>query len=189
MFVFLASAVLASAVLLGACSRKANPPTPVPTPTPTPVASPTSTLVATPAATPTRTPGPTSTPVSTPALTQQVTPAATAAASQATAGVDRTPPKFVYIKIQNGFWDVPQILWESNEPVIGRIEWGPTFDSVSPWTEKLANADGIFMPNDLIVMNSYYVRVRVKDAAGNETLSKEMVIPYQELADVTYNYK
>jgi hypothetical protein len=40
----------------------------------------------------------------------------------------------------------------------------------------------------LEIMNNYYLRLRVKDAAGNETVSPEMVIPYQEMMDTEYRF-
>ena len=167
--------VLTAAVLLGSLSCS-----------PYPAAS----TGPTPTATPQATPPATATPVP---ATPQATPTAAPATPQATAAAgDTTPPAFIWVKIENGFWDVPIVFWMTNEPTTGRIEYGSNrFELMSGWSEGLTTSNGVSMPLEgggLIVMTNYFLRVRIKDAAGNETLSREMIIPYQELDNITFTY-
>jgi len=131
-----------------------------PTPSPTPTASPT------PARSPTSTPSPTSTvsgPTATPTLAAAYTPPVNPVINQ--------------FRVQDALFGVLTVIWWTDRPTTGRLEYGHTeeYGLSSPWTEGLTTVNGATVSGldpDLIFA-SYHFRVRVKDAAGNETVSED----------------
>jgi len=149
-----------SIFLLGGlgCARSQPTATPAPqvTPAPTATASPTPTLTpaptaaASPTLTPTRTPGQAS---------------------------DTTPPVITEIRVEEPHYDTFGVFWKTDEPTIGRLEYGlsPDINLSSPWTAELRTAAGVTTIAP-VIFATYSFRVRVKDAAGNETVTRVFVL-------------
>lgn len=81
----------------------------------------------------------------------------------------------VITKLQ--YWDVYQteatLIWRTDVPTTGRVEYAHNeqYALSTPWTEGLTTVNA-FTLTGLTIFTDYYVRVRVKDAAGRETVSK-----------------
>jgi len=142
-------AAIAGGILLAGCGRGG----PVPVRTPTPAISPS------PTSTPTANPNPASNPSASPGSS----PAA-----------DRTPPVITSFRLEQAVYDLVEVIWRTNEPTIGRLEYGlaPNIEFNSPWTTVMST-DGGSVQTGLQHYGLYSFRIRVKDAAGNETVSPE----------------
>ena|SRR3990170_381881 len=104
------------------------------------------------------------------------------AAAQATPARDTTPPMFSEIKLEEAALDILEVIWKTDEPTIGRLEYGltPDIGLSSAWTAELSTNGGI-LQTGLVPMQTYNFRVRVKDAAGNETVSEDKTVTlYQD---------
>jgi len=90
---------------------------------------------------------------------------------------DTTPPVITAIKVEQAVYDMVEVIWRTDEPTIGRLEYGlaPNIDSISPWTAEMTTSNGIIQTG-LQHYGLYSCRVRVKDAAGNETVSAETTV-------------
>jgi hypothetical protein len=81
----------------------------------------------------------------------------------------------VITKLQ--YWDVYEtfatLIWRTDVPTTGRVEYGHTeqYALSTPWTEGLTTVNGAILTG-LDGFTTYWMRVRVKDAAGRETVSK-----------------
>ena len=95
----------------------------------------------------------------------------------ATPAPGRTGPTIVSVRVTEAFEDHIQITWITNVPTSGRIEYGFTtqYGLSSPYTEGLTLTNG-FELSRLEKFGKYHARVRVKDAAGNETVTPDMFI-------------
>jgi plastocyanin len=134
-----------------ACGRS------TPTPSPTPTASPT------PARSPTPIPSPTptvSSPTATPILAATYTPPVNPVINQ--------------VKVQDAWSDTLTIIWWTDRPTTGRLEYGLTdqYGLSTPWSEGLTTVNGV-STEDVKQDTTYHFRVRVKDAAGNETVTED----------------
>jgi len=121
-------------------------------------------------------------PAATPA--PQVTPAPTAAASTTLTPTrmpgqasDTTPPHITEIRVEEANYDHFGVFWKTYEPTIGRLEYGlaPDINLSSPWTAELRTAGGVTQ-TALVPYTTYFFRVRVKNAAGNETVTRDLVV-------------
>lgn len=145
-------------------------PAPQATPAPTATASPTPTP--TPAPTVVASPVPTPTPAPTVAASPRPTPTRTPIQAS-----DTAPPVITEIKLEDIGFEILAVFWKTDEPTIGRLEYGlpPDIDSSSPWTAELNTSGGVVQPG-LVPLTTYLFRVRVKDAAGNETVTRDLAI-------------
>ncbi len=129
-----------------------------PTPSPTPTASPT------PARSPTPTPSPTPTvsgPTATPTLAATYTPPVNPVINQ--------------FRVQDAALGVLTVIWWTDRPTTGRLEYGKTdqYGLSTPWSEGLTISNGATVTGLEQEEVDYHFRVRVKDAAGNETVSED----------------
>lgn len=82
------------------------------------------------------------------------------------------------------------IIWKTRVPTIGRIEYGPHGEYVfsTPWSEKLSTSDG-FTLDGLEPDAPLWIRVRVKDAAGNESVKEERIWIWRNSVYDTYTLR
>ena len=74
--------------------------------------------------------------------------------------------------------DVMTIVWKTSVPTTGRLEYGHgegDYSLTTPWTEGLTTTNGVTV-GQLDSFSNYHARVRVKDAAGNETVSGDIFV-------------
>jgi len=112
------------------------------------------------------------------AKTPSPTPAGPTAA--ATLNPNYTPPVNPVIeqyRIQDAFQGVFTVIWWTDRPTIGRLEYGLSeeYGSATPYTDTYALSNGISTRN-LLNDTYYHFRVRVKDEAGHETVMDDVVI-------------
>jgi hypothetical protein len=102
----------------------------------------------------------------------QLTPAPTLAPTPNT-----TSPVITEIIVEQAVYDLLEVIWKTNEPTIGRLEYGlaPNIDLSSPWTTEMSTNNGI-IETGLQPYGLYSFRIRVKDAAGNEAVSEERTV-------------
>ncbi len=132
----------------------------------TPTPSPTRTASPTPARSPTPTPSPTPTvsgPTATPTLAATYTPPVNPVINQ--------------FRVQDAALGVLTVIWWTDRPTTGRLEYGKTdqYGLSTPWTEGLTTVNGV-TTNDVKQDTTYHFRIRVKDAAGNETVMDDVLI-------------
>ncbi len=90
---------------------------------------------------------------------------------------DTTPPVVTWVGYFGRNWETVSIAWKTNEPVIGRVEYGiqrgptPEYECITEWTEE-PNTTGAVTLQELEFLVTYQYRVRVKDAGGNEAVSE-----------------
>ena len=96
---------------------------------------------------------------------------------QANPPPDTTPPVITEIKVERAGSDILFVLWKTDEPTVGRLEYGlpPEINLSAPWTAELSTSGGV-LQTGLVFLATYFFRVRVKDAAGNETVSEDKVV-------------
>ncbi len=82
------------------------------------------------------------------------------------------------------------IIWKTRVPTIGRIEWGLHGEYVfsTPWSEKLSTTDG-FTISGLEINQPLWIRVRVKDGAGNEAVKEERIYIWPSYVYDTYSLR
>ena len=82
------------------------------------------------------------------------------------------------------------IIWKTKVPTIGKIEYGPHGEYVfsTPWSEKLSTSDG-FTLNGLEPDMPLWIRVTVKDAAGNESVKAERIWIWRNAVYDTYTLR
>ena len=152
-------ALLFLLVAAPACARSTRTPTPTRTPSPTATASPTPARSPTATASPTRT---VASPTATPTLAATYAPPVNPVINQ--------------FKVQDALWGVLTVIWWTDRPTTGRLEYGLTdqYGLSTPWTEGLTTVNGVtasgLVPEEEV---TFHFRVRVKDAAGNETVSED----------------
>ena len=136
---------------------------------------------------PTATLAPTAPEVTPTPATPQVTP--TPPTPQLSATPVTTGPVITKIRYQDVQQEEATLFWWTNVPTTGRVEYGHSqqYGMSTPWSEGLTTVNGYTLTG-LEISTSYYMRLRVKDAAGNETVSPERVIPYQEMMDTEYRF-
>ena len=81
------------------------------------------------------------------------------------------------VSVEDPNYDHFGVFWKTDEPTIGRLEYGlpPDINLSSPWSAELRTAAGVTQ-TVLVPFSTYFFRVRVKDAAGNETVTKDLVV-------------
>jgi|SRR3990172_3322418 len=101
------------------------------------------------------------------------TPAAPGPTATPTLALDTTPSVINAVRFTEVFRTTATVLWQTSVPTVGRVEYGRTdqFGLSTPWTLALSTHDG-FILDGLDVTTVYFIRVRVKDAAGSEAVSK-----------------
>ena len=84
-----------------------------------------------------------------------------------------TGPVITKIRYQDIEEGQGAFVWWTNVPTTGRVEYGHSkeYGLSTPWSEGLTTVNGYTL-TELETSSNYYVRVRVKDAAGNETVSQ-----------------
>jgi hypothetical protein len=89
-----------------------------------------------------------------------------------------TGPVITKIRYQDIEQGQGAVVWWTNVPTTGRVEYGLSqqYGLSTPWSEGLTTVNGYTL-TELETSTNYYVRVRVKDAAGNETVSKGAPVP------------
>lgn len=82
------------------------------------------------------------------------------------------------------------IIWKTRVPTTGKIEYGLHGEYVSstPWSEKLSTSDG-FTLSGLEINQPLWIRVRVKDAAGNEAVKEERIYVWPSYVYDTYTLR
>jgi len=104
-----------------------------------------------------------------------IEPAATLAptAPQLSATPVTTGPVITKIVYEGAEEGQATLTWWTNVPTCGRVEYGHSqeYGLSTPWSEGLTTVNGYTLTR-LETSTNYYVRVRVKDAAGNETVSR-----------------
>src|SRR3990170_4365192 len=98
-------------------------------------------------------------------------------ALQAASASDTTPPVITEIKVELAGRGKLFVFWKTDEPTVGRLEYGlpPDINLSAPWTAELSTSGGV-LQTGLVFLATYFFRVRVKDAAGNETVSEDKVV-------------
>ena len=101
------------------------------------------------------------------------TPAPAAPTATPISALDTTPSVINAVRFTEVFRTTATVLWETRVPTVGRVEYGHTdqFGLSTPWTLALSTHDA-FILDGLDVTTVYFIMVRVKDAAGNEAVSK-----------------
>ena len=96
---------------------------------------------------------------------------------QANPPPDTTPPVITEIKVELAGRGKLFVFWKTDEPTVGRLEYGlpPDINLSAPWTAELSTSGGVYQ-TELVDLATYFFRVRVKDAAGNETVSEDKVV-------------
>jgi len=86
-------------------------------------------------------------------------------------------PTITEILYEEISYDGASILWRTSVPTIGRVEYGrtSTYDQATPWSTTYSLFGGAIL-GPWEPMQPLWTRVRVKDAAGNETVSKGQII-------------
>ena len=82
------------------------------------------------------------------------------------------------------------MIWKTRVPTIGQIEYGttPEYGLTTPRSEKLGTSDGFTLTGlqASYPIQTYFIRVRVKDAAGNEAVKEEVIqVSYTEVYDTS----
>jgi len=80
-------------------------------------------------------------------------------------------------RVVQAVMDVMTIVWKTSVPTTGRLEYGldEQYGTATDWTEGLTTVNGHTV-GGLQTMGNYHVRVRVKDAAGQETVSGDIFV-------------
>ena len=90
---------------------------------------------------------------------------------------DTKPPVVTWVGYFGRNWETVSIAWKTNEPTIGRVEYGiqrgptPEYECITEWTEE-PDITGAVTLSELEFLVTYQYRVRVKDAGGNEAVSE-----------------
>ena len=92
-----------------------------------------------------------------------------------------TPPVNPVInqfRVQDAAEGVLTVIWWTDRPTTGRLEYGLTdqYGLSTPWTEGLTTSNGATVSGLPGVEVMYHFRIRVKDAAGNETVLEDEVV-------------
>jgi len=88
-----------------------------------------------------------------------------------------TPPVIKQFRVEEALGSHLTVIWWTDRPTIGRLEYGHTDpDELStPWTEGLTTVNGA-TATGLELSTMYQFRIRVKDAAGKETVTEDVPI-------------
>jgi len=122
---------------------------------------------------------PTSSPVATP--TPLATPTVSGPTTTPTLAATYTPPVNPVInqfRVQDAALGVLTVLWWTDRPTTGRLEYGLTdqYGLSTPWTEGLTTSNQASVTGLPGAETMYHFRIRVKDAAGNETVTDDEVV-------------
>ena len=122
-----------------------------------------------------RTPSPTPTPTATATATPTPGPSPMAT-STPSATADTTPPRITGISVIGISLNHMDIGWYTDEPATSQVEYGtkPEYGSITPLNENLTNYHGVTLEG-LPPLTTFHFRVRSKDAAGNEAISRDVV--------------
>ncbi|MBI4337681.1 MAG: hypothetical protein HY683_07640 [Chloroflexi bacterium] len=90
--------------------------------------------------------------------------------------VDATPPQVLEVRVADTASGIV-VTWRTSEPATGQVEYGDTasYGRTTPLETALATERSVAL-SGLAPQGTYHLRVRVKDAVGNEGLSGDQVL-------------
>ena len=112
------------------------------------------------------------------APTPSPTPARSPTAAPTLAATYTPPvnPVISQFRVQDALSDALTIIWWTDRPTTGRLEYGRSdqYGLSTPWSEGLNTSNGATVTG--LEQGDFHFRVRVKDAAGNETVTRVFVL-------------